>query len=121
MHFGSNLSKGNWLRHCCDMTSSGRLRHIIWVGKHVLIFNIQDLGIRSSKVGLPSKASHLVSLSPRLVSWYSKGLHSKGIRRQFYFLMLKIFGWFRGRVLVVIKRFRKVKIRAILIAKSTLK
>jgi hypothetical protein len=109
IHFGSVLNGGYWLKFCCDLTGSGRLRHIIWVGKHLVIFNIKDVGIKSTKVDLPSNASHLVSLSPFLVGLHKKALLSRGQKRWFYFFILSILGYLRANIFVtskIISRFK---------------
>ena len=113
IHFGSVLTRGYWLKFCCDLTGSSKLRHIIWVGKHLVLFNIKDVGIKNAKVGLPSNASHLVSLSPFLVRLHRKALLNRGQKRRFHFFILNILGYIRANMFVASKIINRLKIQTI--------
>lgn len=105
IHFGHALNKGYWLEYCCDMKSSGKFRHIIWVGKHLMVFKMRDIGLRSTKVGYPSYASNLISVTPNIIGHYSKLLNSSGPSRMYIMQKIKFYGKLRFIIYKLIKLF----------------
>lgn len=118
IHFGDRLLKGSLHKYCCEMNMLSKARHLIWVGKHIVLFDIRRIGIMSSKVGLPSKASHLVSLNPTIVDLHQKVIKSKKIKRRFYLTLLVVEGSIRCNIFRVLKNLKKIYL---FISNSTLK
>lgn len=114
IHFGSAMSKRSWLDHCCDMSGSGRFRHLIWVGKHLMVFTMKNIGLKSAKVGYPSLGSHLVSVSPSVIYLYKQFIRSKGYRRIVFLYLLKTYStvrrytYFSLRGLNLVKRLTRL-------------
>ena len=103
IHFGSALSKGYWLKFCCDMDGSGKIRHIIWVGKYLMVFKMQDIGIRSTKVGYPSVASNFISVSPFTIKLYRNFVNAKNMQRVGIYWLIRLNGYFRYSIFRTIK------------------
>lgn len=109
IHFGSALRKRSWLDHCCDMSGSGKFRHMIWVANHLMVFKMQDIGLKSAKVGYPSLGSHLVSVSPSVIHLYKLFIESKGYRRILFLFSLKTYSMLRRGLYYLLRSWNLVK------------
>ena len=109
IHFGSAMSKHNWLDHCCDMSGSGKFRHMIWVGRHLMVYTMKNIGLKSAKVGYPSLGSHLVSVSSSVIYLHKQLIASKGYRRILLIYILKTYGLLRYSCYCSLKGVNLVK------------
>lgn len=109
IHFAKFLLKSNSIRYCCDKRRFARLRHLIWVAKFLRLFDLKDLGLKSTKVGYPSFRTNLVAISYKSLELHQYIYRSKGNLRNFLFITLLIHGQIRKITFLFLKYLSTIK------------
>lgn len=107
IHFCKPLLLQKKMNYCCEMKKKTILRNIIWNGKNLMIYTMQNIGIKSLKHGYPKLRSHLAGISFKSIFLYKLVYISPRKIRFIFFYLLKLHGYIR-KIIFLFLTYQKI-------------